>query len=124
MAEYATGGYFHTESTAARPNFIGSEVGLIKKTVQVPASLGKQDGKFKIVPAGTVIPANDATAQGVLFEDANVTNGDRVGAIVTSGHLLGKQLPAEPTAEAQEALLAKGLDFDDWVPAVPETPTK
>lgn len=113
MAEIAAGGYFKTESTHTVPNFISSEIGLITRTYQVPAALGVQDGSRKYVAGGTILPANDATAKGVLFEEEDVTNGDRIGAIVTSGHLLGNLLPTVPSAAAITALQAKGLYFDD-----------
>ena len=31
-----------------RPNFLESEVGLVLKTREIPASMGVQDGKYKI----------------------------------------------------------------------------
>jgi hypothetical protein len=113
MADLANSGYVYTESTENGANFIASAVGLIAKTCQVPASLGVQDGDRKIVPAGTVIPANDATAIGILVNDMDVTHGDTVGAVYTAGHLYGNYLPAVPAAAAITALSARGLYFDD-----------
>lgn len=113
MADFANGGYTSMETSTTHPNFLGSEIGLIQKTCQVPVSLGVQDGKYKIAAAGTVFPANDATAEGILFEDVNVTNGDKVGSIITSGHVLSEYLPVSPSAEAKTALNAKGIYFDD-----------
>lgn len=41
-------------SGAARPNFLESEVGLVLKTHEIPATLGVQDGIYKTVAPGTV----------------------------------------------------------------------
>ncbi len=44
------------------------------------------DGK-KIVKAGTILPANDETADGVLLHDVDVTYGDAPGTLVIHGFL-------------------------------------
>ena len=62
-----------------------------------------ENGK-KIVKAGTIIPANDATAIGVCHYDVDVTKGDMSGAIVIHGFVKEAALPAQPTAEAKAAL--------------------
>ena len=105
--------YVKTESFGADPNFLASEVGLITRTCLVPATSGMQDGTKKQVPAGTILPANDATAKGVLLETVDVTDGDHIGAVITSGHLLGSQLPVMPSTATITALQAQGLYFDD-----------
>lgn len=71
----------------------------------------------KIVPAGTVlgggiladstklaIKANDATAEGVLFYDVDVTYGPASGALLIHGFVDLKKLPESPTTEATTAL--------------------
>jgi hypothetical protein len=57
-----------------------------------------------IVPAGAVIPANGATAVGILYEDIDVTDGAALGSIVTKGVIYGDRLPA-PLAEAAASAL-------------------
>ncbi len=105
--------YVKTESFGADQNFLASEVGLITQTCLAPVALGVQDGAKKLVPAGTILPANDGTAKGVLLETTDVTDGDHIGAVITSGHLLGNLLPIAPSAAAVTALQAHGLYFDD-----------
>ncbi len=105
--------YVKTESFGADQNFLASEVALITQTCLAPAVSGVQDGAKKLVPAGTILPKNDATAKGVLLETVDVTDGDHIGAVITSGHLLGSQLPVMPSTEAITALQAHGLYFDD-----------
>lgn len=39
----------------------------------------------KIVRMGTAYPANDATAEGIVYEDIDVTSGDMPGSVVTKG---------------------------------------
>lgn len=53
----------------------------------------------KIVKAGTLFPANDATAIGVVLNDQDVTDGDKMAAVVIHGFVLKAKLPAAP-AEA------------------------
>lgn len=57
-----------------------------------------------IVPAGAVIPANGATAKGILYEDIDVTDGDAFGSIVTKGTIYGDRLPAALDSAAKTAL--------------------
>lgn len=75
-----------------------------------------EDGK-KIVPAGTivgggfiaddtvkVVPANDASAEGVLFNDVDVTYGPASGAAIIHGFIALDKIPDAPTVEAKAAL--------------------
>lgn len=57
-----------------------------------------------IVPAGAVIPANGATAVGILYEDIDVTDGAAHGSIVTKGTIYGDRLPAALDSDAATAL--------------------
>ena len=57
-----------------------------------------------IVPAGAIIPANGATAKGVLYEDIDVTNGAAPGSIVTKGKIYEDRLPAAAVSDAKTAL--------------------
>ena len=43
------------------------------------------DNGGKYVPMGTIFPSNDANAEGILFEDVDVTSGNMPGSVVTSG---------------------------------------
>jgi hypothetical protein len=61
------------------------------------------DGR-KVVPAGTVYPANDATAQGILLNDVDVTEGPQPGALVVEAYVIEERLPAAVSAEARPVL--------------------
>lgn len=56
-----------------------------------------------VIPAGTIVPANDATAKGVLLYDVNL-NENPNGSIVVHGFALTAKLPAEPAEAAIAAL--------------------
>lgn len=71
----------------------------------------------KIVPAGTIlgggfidddtakaVKANDGTAEGVLFNDTDVTYGPASGAAIIHGFIATDKLPEAPTGEAKTAL--------------------
>jgi hypothetical protein len=58
----------------------------------------------KIVKAGTVWPANDATAKGVVLNDMDVTNGTATGAVVFEGEINVNKIPTAPAAAAKTAL--------------------
>lgn len=74
------------------------------------------DGK-KIVPAGTImgggviadptknaVKSNDANAEGVLFNDVDVTYGPASGALLIHGFVDLAKLPEAPADEAIAAL--------------------
>lgn len=66
------------------------------------------DGR-KIIKAGTVYPANGATAIGIVFNDMDVTDGDKTGALLIHGFVKTAALPVAPAAEAKTAL--KMIEF-------------
>ena len=102
-----------TVATSTRPNFLASEVGLITKSVNIPDTgvTADSDG-LKIVKAGTVWPANDATATGIIFDDVDVTNGTHAGSLIVAGRVFGNRLHTTPIAAAITALKANGLYID------------
>lgn len=61
------------------------------------------DGR-KVIKAGTIYPANNATAKGVVWADYDVTDGDVTGALIIHGFLKTAALPAAPSTEAKAAL--------------------
>lgn len=64
------------------------------------------DGR-KIIKAGKVYPANNATAQGVVSEDYDVTDGDVAGSIIIFGFIDKNKLPDVPASNAVAAM--KGI---------------
>ena len=82
-----------------------------RKTTTVAANhaSAKTVGGMKYVPAGSIIPANGATAKGILYEDIDVTNGDAPGSIVTAGVVYEGKLPVTVAEAAKTALT--GIKF-------------
>lgn len=76
-------------------------------TYQIPEELGEvqEDGR-KIVKSGTVFPANDETAIGLVFNDVDVTNGDAPGSVLVEGWIIEERLP-EPISELAKLPLIK-----------------
>ena len=100
--------YTNTETYGAVPSFLASEVDLRTVTKQIPQSMGVQDGKRLIVSAGTIFPANDATAIGIIFEPVDVTYGDAAGPVIVGGHVITARLPVAPASAAQSAMQSNG----------------
>lgn len=59
--------------------------------------------KNNVIPVGTVIPSNDASAKGVLFTDVDLSENPN-GTIVVHGFICSDKLPTAPTETAKTAL--------------------
>ncbi|MDE5582464.1 MAG: hypothetical protein K2J08_01990 [Ruminococcus sp.] len=83
-----------------------------RRTRQISASKGIS-GAYgtKYVPMGTVYPANDGTAEGIVYEDIDVTTGDMSGSVVLSGTVYTNRLPETLSDTAKNALIEKGFKF-------------
>lgn len=97
-------------------NSFGSSTGIlvypdhyVAKGVTLPkdSTLATVVGTKKIVKAGTVYPKNDATAEGIVLSDVDVTNGDGNAAIVIHGFIKKAALPVAVDALALPVL--KGI---------------
>ena len=56
-----------------------------------------------VIPAGTIIPANDATAKGVLLHDV-IKADNPIGTIIVHGFIKSSALPAAAESTAKAAL--------------------
>ena len=88
--------------------WLGSDVGLVKKTVTVPttATSVTENGR-KIVKSGTLITAA-VLGKGLLFNDVDITDGARVASMVIRGSYIDANLPASVASSATE-LASQGL---------------
>lgn len=68
----------------------------IARKIEKDSALAVEEEGRKIVKAGTIFPANDATAIGVVLNDYDVTDGDQMAAIVRHGFVLVSKLPQAP----------------------------
>lgn len=65
----------------------------------------------KYVPMGTVYPSNDANAEGIVYEDVDVTTGNMPGSVVLRGTVYENRLPVALESAAKTALEGKGFKF-------------
>lgn len=88
-------------------HFLVNDETCIRQTMTIAANhaqaVTRENGR-KVVPAGAVIPANGATAKGILFEDIDVTEGAKPGSVVIEGTIYGGRLPAALDGAAASAL--------------------
>lgn len=72
----------------------------------------------KVVVTGTIFPANDETAEGIVYEPIDVSNGDMPGSVVTKGTIYEDRLPVAVDEDAKTALEEKGFVFIESSPAI------
>lgn len=101
--------FIKVETGTEVPNFLDSAVGLVVKTAQIPQTMGVADGSHKTVVAGTPYPSNDASATGIVYQTADVTDGDAIGSVMVAGRVIADRLTIDETAKT--ALTAKGIVF-------------
>ena len=105
-------GYIKETKTTVLPNFLASEVGLITKTYNIASSgVVADDQGDKIVKGGTIYPTNDSGAEGIVFDDVDVSKGDHAGSLIVAGRIYKNRLHTPPEAEAITALNALGIIF-------------
>lgn len=80
-----------------------------KQISQTGATTGENGAKY--VKMGTVYPANDNTAIGIVYEDVDVSTGDMPGSVVTKGEVYEDRLPVALATAAKTALTGKGFTF-------------
>ncbi|WP_054777550.1 hypothetical protein [Lacticaseibacillus saniviri] len=76
------------------------------------------DAGRKLIPAGTIWPANDATAKGITINTVDVTENAQPVGVIVEGYLLAQRLPVAPSDAAKTAMT--GIKWRD----VSETPGK
>lgn len=89
---------FTTKSVLQGKNILAND-----HYVAIPFDCSAIAGTDGIVKAGTIVPANDATAKGVLLTDVVLAENPN-GTIVIHGFIEAAKLPAQPAAEAKTAL--------------------
>lgn len=95
-----------------------------RKTRNIPQSLAETAANgSKVVPMGTIYPSNDGDAEGIVYEDVDVTSGAMPGSVVLKGTVYTGLLPKESgqtvmTSVAKTALAGKGITFVDSFPSV------
>lgn len=84
------------------PNFLGSEVGLITKTITVAKTqitgVETINGR-KIVKAGTIFTT---PYKGLLFTDVDITDGDTTGSLMIAGRYIDEKLPVSASTNVTD----------------------
>lgn len=98
--------YVGKQVTADEVNFLASSKFTSFSTMvdDTNAAVTTDDLGHKVIPAGTILPTNDAKAKGILLDEVNVTNGAQLAPLMVEGWVLGQRLPVAPTAEAITAM--------------------
>lgn len=68
-------------------------------------------GGGKYMPMGSIYPKNDGTAEGIVYEDVDVTTGDMPGSVVLRGTVYENRLPETIDSGAKTALEKAGFKF-------------
>lgn len=90
-----------------RPNWLGSEVGRVVKTITVPAAHASavvEDGR-SIVKSGTVFTS---PYYGILYYDVDITDGAKEASLMIRGSYIDAKLPASAASYASN-FAAQGL---------------
>lgn len=97
---------FQEKSYLGQKNILATPDGYVCVEVELEqnSELAVEEGGRKIIKAGTFYPANDESCKGVIFNDYDVTDGDRVGALLIAGNVLVPALPSAPNQAAVKAL--------------------
>lgn len=115
--------YFYKQETEAQHNFLASEVGLTRISATFDPEnnadlVTTYDDGTKIIKAGMIFPSNDSNAEGIVFEDVDVTHNTNAGSIIIAGRVYeGRLAVTALDANAKTALHARGIYFEDY----PET---
>ena len=99
-----------------RPNWLGSEVGMVLKTATISSTSGAtvtENGRT-IIKSGTLI-TDTALGKGLLFNDADVTDGAVVKSIMLRGSYIDSKLPNSVMASATD-LADQGLYAIEYAP--------
>lgn len=99
--------------------FLVDDENCVRVTAQINANhaavVTRADGS-KFVPAGSIIPSNNSSAVGILYENVDVTTGAMPGSIVVAGRVYKDRLPVVLDSDAASALT--GITFDTYEPTI------
>lgn len=99
--------------------FLADQEHVTRQTRQISQTGATDNGDgTKVVPMGTVWPANDGTAEGIVYENVDVTSGAMPGSVVVRGAIYADRLAVTLVAAAKTALSGKGFTIIDTAPAV------
>lgn len=101
--KYKTIAYDSAKHILAMPDHYVSIARKAAKATEAGGMVVKEGDRF-IIKAGTVYPANDATAIGLVMQDYDVTDSDASMAIIIHGFVRADRLPAALSETAKPVL--------------------
>lgn len=105
--------YMKTETYTSGVNILASEVGLVEKTFQGTQAMADTVGNKKIIKKGKIVPTNDTSAKGIVFEDVDITDDEKKPiSIIIAGRVIENNLPETVNSGAKTALEKSGIHFD------------
>lgn len=88
-----------TKNGSYAPGWFLAHEECTRKTRTIPQSMAKTtETGAKYVPMGTVYPSNDGNAEGIVYEDVDVTTGDMPGSVVLRGEVYEDKLAVTDTS--------------------------
>lgn len=92
----------------ANHSWVGSEVGLVLKTATIASTgvVAGEDGK-KVMKAGSLV-TDTQLGKVLLWNDVDVTEGDRIVSVMYAGYYIDSKLPATVASSATD-LAGHGL---------------
>lgn len=84
------------KGTTYNPGYFLAHEECVRETRTIPetgAMVTTTDDGAKYVKMGTIFPANDGTAEGIVYEDVDVATGSMPGSVVTKGVVYENRLP-------------------------------
>lgn len=104
--------FMKTKQYESTPNILESEVGLVLKTFTAEQTNATTVNDKKIIKAGSVFPTNATGAQGIVFEDVDMTDDTkRPISVIVAGRVLEKRLPESVDPTAKTELEGLGIVF-------------
>lgn len=93
------------------PGFFLAHEECERKTRQIAQEGATDVNGKKVVKMGTIYPENNGNAEGIVYEDVDVTTGDMPASVVLSGVVYEDRLPEKIATAAKTALEKKGFKF-------------
>ncbi|WP_125924063.1 hypothetical protein, partial [Secundilactobacillus pentosiphilus] len=111
--------YVGKQVNANETNFLASSkfVSFQQLVDNTNAAVVTDELGHKVIPAGSILPANDATAKGISTDEVDVTDGKALVGLIVEGWVYGKRLPVAPNADAIKSMTAIHFKDADATPA-------
>lgn len=95
----------------SQPAFVSSQH-IISRTRTATQAMGTNENGRTILKAGTVYPANNGDAEGIVLHDVDLTYTDQPVGVMVEGYVYEARLPQTVAAEAKEAM--KEIKFEKY----------